>query len=246
MVPLELLPGHAAWGGRLEALLAFPGPLWIWGGPGSGVSTFLVWAGRSRGAAVLDDAEARDDETISAFLRTEPHGTVGGHRDPESFQPAASCLAFRLPSLEEDPRCLPALAAAMAAEEGLQEPPPSALWALPCPGNLRGLRARLLRWKLLGQLPEPPDSSLQLPAEAEDLATHLHALERTLLFRALRRSYGNRVEAAARLGVSRRQLYLLIDRHGDPVRGEAPRAEAPKRLVRQKNRQNSSRGGSGR
>jgi hypothetical protein len=48
------------------------------------------------------------------------------------------------------------------------------------------------------------------------------------------------VEAARRLGVSRRQLYLLVARHGDPVRGEAPTNEGPKRLGKARKRQNSS------
>jgi hypothetical protein len=40
------------------------------------------------------------------------------------------------------------------------------------------------------------------------------------------------MEAAHRLGVSRRQLYLLIARHGDPVRGEPPSSVGPKRLCK--------------
>jgi DNA-binding NtrC family response regulator len=76
---------------------------------------------------------------------------------------------------------------------------------------------------------------VDLPLETEDLAANLHVLERVLLHRALRRSYGNRVEAAGRLGVSRRQLYLLIARHGDPVRGELPSHPGPKRLNKRPN-----------
>jgi DNA-binding NtrC family response regulator len=103
------------------------------------------------------------------------------------------------------------------------------------------LRNRLLRWKLMGQLPMaapvgPPRF------EAEDLASNLHELERFLLHQALRRSYGNRVEAAQRLGVSRRQLYLLIRRHGDPVRGEAASGDLPQRVKKRLPAQNSSPG----
>jgi DNA-binding NtrC family response regulator len=148
---------------------------------------------------------------------------------------AAGCLLFRLQPLEEAPDCVAGCLAAMAAEEGIQEALPPALAALPCPGNLLGLRNRLVRWRLLGQLPDPPERSAgapTLPLATEDLAANLHVLERVLLHRALRRSYGNRVEAAKRLGVSRRQLYLLIGRHGDPVRGEPPSNAGPKRLNR--------------
>lgn len=243
MLPVERLPGFTAWGGRLEVLRSHPGPLWVWGEPGSGVTTFLHWIGAQRDCPVLDEAERQEPMRLAAFFADHPRAVAGGHRGPEEVAPApiaARCLAFRLPSLEEDPRCLPDLVAALAVLEGLPGPLPSALWQLPCPGNLVGLRNRIQRWKLLGQLPLLPGPAAQLPLEAEDLATNLHALERTLLFRALRHSYGNRVEAAQRLGVSRRQLYLLIARHGDPVRGEQPSAAAPKRLFRQQKRQNSS------
>lgn len=243
MLPVEGLPGFAIWGGRLEVLRSHPGPLWVWGEPGAGVTRFLHWIGAERDSPVLDDAETLDSQRLAAFFADHPRAAAGGHRDPEGALPAAlaaGCLVFRLPSLEEDPRCLPDLAAALGRLEGLPGPLPSALWQLPCPGNLVGLRNRIQRWKLLGQLPLPQGPAGQLPLEAEDLATNLHALERTLLFRALRHSYGNRVEAARRLGVSRRQLYLLIARHGDPVRGEQPSAPAPKRLFRQQKRQNSS------
>lgn len=225
-----------------EALQHHPGPLWIWGDPGSGVSRALEALRALRGGEALDDAEGRSPEAVAAFLQAHPAGILGGHQDPEDprWEPVAGrCLAFRLPSLEEDPRSIPGHLARLAAEEGLEGPVPEALGALPCPGNLRGLRNRVLRWKLLGQLPFRPEEALET-LQAEDLATHLHALERTLLHRALRRSYGNRVEASRRLGVSRRQLYLLIARHGDPVRGELPREEGPKRLSRQRLRKNNS------
>ena len=240
MLPVERLPGFHAWGGRLETLRSHPGPLWVWGEPGSGVSSFLQWIGALRGGPVLDDAELQEPPRLAAFFKGHPRPTAGSHVDPEAVAAAGRCLGFRLPSLEEDPDGLPELAAALATAEGLGGPLPSALWRLPCPGNLLGLRNRIQRWKLLGQLPLLPGPAGPLPLEAEDLATNLHALERILLFRALRQSYGNRLEAAQRLGVSRRQLYLLIARHGDPVRGEPPSAAAPKRLSRQQKRQNSS------
>jgi hypothetical protein len=234
---MELLPGHAQWGASLEAVLERPEPLWVYGETGAGVSSVASWLAGRRGAALLDDAEDLDPGALEAWIIGHPGGVVGSHASPGELgqdRAASRCLTLRLPSLQEDPHCLPRCAAAMAAEEGLEAVPP-ALAALPCPGNLRGLRNRLLRWKLLGQLPEDlagNPGGTGLPLAAEDLASNLHALERVLLHRALRRSYGNRVEAAKRLGVSRRQVYLLIARHGDPVRGEPPSAPGPKRLNR--------------
>jgi len=236
MIPLECLPGYRHWGARLGILRAHPGPVWIHGEPGSGVSTFAAALAQERGGEVLDDAEDREPAGVSAWLEAHPDGVIASRSGPEGSRharTAAACLAFRLPTFEDDPDAAPTCLRALAAAVGAPDPP-LALAALPCPGNLRGLQNRLLRWTLLGQLPEAAPGAGSLPLEAEDLATNLHELERVLLHRALRRSYGNRVEAAVRLGVSRRQLYLLVARHGDPVRGEVPVDEGPKRLRKRK------------
>lgn len=244
MIPLERMPGYARWGGALSTLVALDAPLWIHGEAGSGVSSLVTWLAHQRQADLLDDAELLDPGLCAAWIRAHPRGVLGSHRapeDPSVALNASCCIALKLASLEEAPEALEACLALLAEEEGVFPPWPPALSLLPCQGNLRGLRNRLIRWKLLGQLPDevPPGP---LPLESEDMASNLHLLERLLLHRALRRSYGNRLEAARRLGVSRRQLYLLIARHGDPVRGEVPTSQGPKRLGKQRTRQNSSRG----
>lgn len=228
MTRLDHLPGFAAWGPCLEALVARTEPLWIFGPPGCGASTLAAELARRRGAAFLDDAETRGD--LAGWLKANPGGVCAAHEPPGAR--AAGCLALALPSLDEDPGCLSKALEVLAEAEGVAPPLPAALAQRPCPGGLRALRNRLLRWKLLGQLPEPLEMDDSLPLESDHLAANLHVLERLLLHRALRRAYGNRVEAARRLGVSRRQLYLLIARHGDPVRGEAPTDEGPQRLRR--------------
>lgn len=238
LIPIEQLPGFARWGASLDALVASEVPVLVMGEPGCGVSSMGAWLAQARGVAFLDDPEPA---VLANWLKVNPRGIVGSHglamAEPEVL---GRFLVLSLPSLAEEPESVAGCLSTMAASEGMEGSLPPALGGLPCPGNLLGLRNRLLRWKLLGQLPEPAAPSALVPLEAEDLATNLHALERVLLFRALRRSYGNRVEAAKRLGVSRRQLYLLVERHGDPVRGEPPIAEGPKRLKKQQNRQNSS------
>ena len=236
MIPLSLLPGFGRWGAHLEALLARPEGLWIHGPGGAGVSTTAAELARRRGGPWI---EAGTPEEGAAWAAAHPGGVVAG---PGPMPAGLPCLELRLPALEEDPACLPDLLAALADEEGVAAPWPPSLGTLPCPGNLRELRNRLVRWKLLGQLPGPPEPAGPPRFEAEDLATNLHELERFLLHRALRRAYGNRVEAALRLGVSRRQLYLLVRRHGDPVRGEPASGELPRRLQKRKSAQNSSRG----
>ena len=225
MLPTALLPGFARWGAHLDELLARPEGLWIHGPAGSGVSFLAAELAARREMPWI---EVEDASAGAAWLTGHPRGVVAAHEPPP---PALPCLGLRLPALDEDPASIPVLVAALAEEEGIEGPLPPALGRLPCPGNLRELRNRLLRWRLLGQLPEP-EAGGPPRFEAEDLATNLHELERFLLHRALRRAYGNRSEAALRLGVSRPQLYLLIRRHGDPVRGEASTGEEPARLRR--------------
>jgi len=234
MTGVEGLPGYERWGASLEALIRHEGPLWLFGEAGCGLSTLGTWLANARRSAFQDDADRLDPAALLTWIDHNPEGILAAHRAPEdpTVAPAAGrCLPFRLPSLEEEPASVDRCFWALAQAEGLTGPLPPALAALPCPGNLRGLRNRLVRWKLLGQLPEDAPPALPLQ-DSEDMAANLHVLERLLLHRALRRSYGNRVEAARRLGVSRRQLYFLIARHGDPVRGEAPTQEGPKRLRR--------------
>jgi len=233
VIPLALLPGYAQWGAHLDELLARSEAIWIHGPAGAGASVLAAELAQRRAAPWF---EAPDAAAAAEWLAVHPRGIVTARATAPGHVP---CLSLRLPSLDEFPETIPALLAILAAEEGLEGPVPAVLGALPCFGNLRELRNRLLRWKLLGQLPSSAPAGPPR-FEAEDMATNLHALERYLLHQALRRAYGNRVEAAQRLGVSRRQLYLLIRRHGDPVRGEAATGELPRRILKRHTAQNSS------
>ncbi len=243
MIPLEHMPGFARWGDGLDALVARPEPIWVFGALGSGVSTLARILADRRQVAIFDDAEREEVTKLQHWMAQNPRGVFASHISPEA-EPISDlgsrCLALRLASLDEDSTVIGDCLTQLAVEEGITaslHPVMGALGALPCPGNLRGLRNRLVRWKLFGQVPEPLEDTSGFGMEkvdAEDIATHLHQLERLLLHRALRRSYGNRVEAARRLGVSRRQLYLLIGRHGDPLRGEIPTDPGPKRFLKRK------------
>ena len=233
MIPLALLPGFAQWGAHLDDLLARSEALWLHGPPGCGASTLAALFATRRGQEWMDALDAGAAET---WLENHPGGLVAARMAPSG---ATACLVLRLPGLDEQPECIPGILLQLAQEEGVEGPLPPALGALPCPGNLRELRNRLLRWKLLGQLPASEPAGPPR-FEAEDLASNLHELERFLLHQALRRAYGNRVEAAQRLGVSRRQIYLLIRRHGDPVRGEPSAGDLPRRILKRLLAQNSS------
>lgn len=224
------MPGARQWAAGLPKLAAFSGPLWVYGPFGSGVSTLAKWLAEQRGSEAIEHDPAVD---LSKWLNDNPLGVVASEQAVEASEIGRrhSFLELRLWALDEDPSAMQKCLEHLAAEEGVPPPYPPALTLLPCDGNLKELRNRLVRWHLLGQLPElySADDGHKL-LESEDVASNLHILERALLHRALRRSYGNRVEAAKRLGVSRRQLYLLIARHGDPVRGELPGSINLKRL----------------
>ena len=143
MIPLALLPGSAQWGAHLDELLARPEALWLYGAPGCGRTSLAAELAALRGADWLDAAGATE---ALDWLGGHPRGIVAA---PEAAPPTAPCLALRLPSVEEHPEAIPALLAHLAQEEGVTLPLPSALAALPCPGNLRELRNLMERVSIL-------------------------------------------------------------------------------------------------
>ncbi|MDP2876082.1 MAG: hypothetical protein Q8O00_07845, partial [Holophaga sp.] len=151
MIHLESLPGFASWGRSLDELIAREEPLWFFGEAGCGTSGVGQEVARRRGVAFLDDAD-RSGELLE-WLRLHPRGVLAAHAEPpEGAQ--GRCLEIRISTLDEYPVAMAECLAQLAAEEGLSGPLPPSLGLLPCPGNLRGLRNRVVRWKLLGQLPE--------------------------------------------------------------------------------------------
>jgi hypothetical protein len=236
MIPFNIMPGAKQWADGLPKLVAHQGPLWVHGPFGSGVSTLAHWLADQRGSQELDSYGPEFD--LAAWLANNPRGVVASERQisgtaNDKLNGIHDFLELRLWAIDEDPSAAQLCLEHLAAEEGIQPPLPPALAILPCSGNLRELRNRVIRWSVIGQLPEPrPKDATKELFETEDIASNLHILERVLLFRALRRSYGKRSEAANRLGISRRQLYLLIERHGDPIRGQLPTSPGLKRLAK--------------
>jgi hypothetical protein len=233
MIPFELMPGAKHWMPSLPKLAVHGGPIWVHGPFGSGASTLANWLAAQRGAAAIESFALKD---LDAWLKDNPLGSIASDRvpSPKSICDGFNFAVLSLWPLDDDPNSIQRCLQHLALDEGLKPPFPPELAALPCNGDLQELRNRIRRWCLLGELPELNEPKL---LEPEDIATNLHILERTLLHRALRRSYGNKAEAAMRLGVCRRQLYLLIGRHGNPICGQPPRSAAPKRL--EKMRHNS-------
>jgi len=233
MIPIESMPGAKHWMPDFAKLMEHGGPIWVHGPFGSGVSTLANWLAERRGVAAIESSASID---LKAWLKDNPLGSVASSHAPEQMglMDHFNFAVLALWPLDDDPEAIQGCLQQIASEEGAEPPFPPELAALPCNGNLRELRNRIQRWRLLGELPDQREPKL---LEPEDIATNLHILERTLLYRALRRSYGNRAEAAGRLGICRKQLYMLIGRHGDPVRGQPPSHCVPKRL--EKMRHNS-------
>jgi DNA-binding NtrC family response regulator len=94
------------------------------------------------------------------------------------------------------------------------------LLAYSWPGNVRELANVLERAQILAEeqqigLEDLPESiaSLEAPAEQGD-PRHLREVERQHVRAVLQQEKGNKVHAAKVLGISRRSLYRLIEKHG--------------------------------
>jgi DNA-binding NtrC family response regulator len=89
------------------------------------------------------------------------------------------------------------------------------------PGNVRELanvleRAQILAEDNLITLDDLPDSIVSASPAAEPAGSnplHLHEAERRHVLDVLQQVHGNKVHAARTLGISRRALYRLIDKH---------------------------------
>ncbi len=89
------------------------------------------------------------------------------------------------------------------------------------PGNIRELanvleRAEILAENNLITLDDLPEAMQVIPSNAEAgnaNPLNLHALELRTVQTALQQAQGNKVHAAAALGISRRALYRLIEKY---------------------------------
>ena len=138
-------------------------------------------------------------------------------------------IELRVPSLRERREDIPLMVAAFVREfAGRFEKPivgvtPSverALLEAAWPGNVRQLRNVIERACLLAEgewitdAEVPPPQSLVTPMVAQADVLPLRDIERSAVVAALDACLGNKTHAAARLGVSRRALYRLIEEFG--------------------------------
>lgn len=139
-------------------------------------------------------------------------------------------VGIEMPSLKERREDIPELVAHLLSSRRPGRAPcrvePDAMQALrdhSWPGNVRELANVLERAQILAEgdvitlddLPESlrrPAQAGAMGAEADSLALDL--IERHAVQAALGRAKGNKAQAAKLLGVSRRALYRLIERHG--------------------------------
>jgi DNA-binding NtrC family response regulator len=149
-------------------------------------------------------------------------------------------VTIALPALKERRDDIPELVEHFLATRRLGVHPfqvsPEALEALrqyDWPGNVRELANVLERAQILAEnetitLDDLPDN-VAAPAVAElppGEPLHLRNVERAHVAQVLRDLKGNKVHAARALGISRRAVYRLLERHGLKEAGDAPAGAA--------------------
>jgi DNA-binding NtrC family response regulator len=173
------------------------------------------------GQEALAQARAFPFDVVLADLRVKS----GKFREDLFYRLGVVTIA--LPRLSERREDIPLLALhflgkyASEAGQGLSHIAPEAM-ALLCqynwPGNVRELEHVIERAVALTADPillvEDLPAKLQGPAPTSDVFPSLDEMEKRHLQLALKKTAGNRRQAAMLLGVSRRTLYRMAKRHG--------------------------------
>ncbi|TXT40249.1 MAG: two-component system NtrC family response regulator PilR [Comamonadaceae bacterium] len=160
-----------------------------------------------------------DARIISATHKDLAQEVQNGHFRQDLFY-RLNVIDMAIPPLRERPQDLPdlchALLARIAEESGtnvpvIQTSDLEKLATLRLPGNVRELENLLQRASLPVQ-PAPSSPTMEQEIIPCDLQQYLDDLERHILRRALQATGFNRTAAAARLGLSLRQIRYRIDR----------------------------------
>jgi DNA-binding NtrC family response regulator len=204
----------------------------------------LPSSGQLRLAQLLTATEtnrpgADDVHVIAATAHDLPAAIAGGRFRPDLFY-RLGVFALHLPPLRARLVDVPDLATAFLRDiaarlhlpvHGLTAAAVSALQAQPWPGNLRELHNVLERAAVLtdgdvvgeravraalvnGAASDAPAATANLPAPTIEASPRLDDAQRVHVRAVLRDARGNETAAAARLGISRRALYRLLDRLG--------------------------------
>jgi len=183
------------------------------------------------------------DARVIAATNRDLAAAVAAGRFREDLYYRLKVVTIAVPPLRERPDDVPLLVEGLvrrAAREcgkevgGVSEQALALLCAYRWPGNVRELAHVLERGVALAQ--HDVIMAEELPAELRDPAPRstegippdrptLNELKRRYIRRVIEESGGNVTQAASVLGVDRRSLYRMLQRHGIPWRGRA--ADAP-------------------
>ena len=183
------------------------------------------------------------DARVIAATNRDLAAAVAAGRFREDLYYRLKVVTIAVPPLRERPDDVPLLVEGLvrrAAREcgkevgGVSEQALALLCAYRWPGNVRELAHVLERGVALAQ--HDVIMAEELPAELRDPAPRstegippdrptLNELKRRYIRRVIEESGGNVTQAASVLGVDRRSLYRMLQRHGIPWRGRV--ADAP-------------------
>jgi len=180
--------------------------------------------------------ENRVNVRLIAATNRDLAGEVRAGRFREDLYYRINVMALRLPPLRERVGDIAILVKHFLTSEWQIEPEAlAALERYPWPGNIRQLINVIDRGKIMAD--DHTIRRSELPSEivnysgsapvAEPVADRevpkpddLRTVERAHVIEVLRREHGNKARAARALGVTRRSLYRLLERHG--IRGDDP------------------------
>jgi DNA-binding NtrC family response regulator len=191
---------------------------------------------------VGDTRERRADVRVVAATNKPLEEEIKAGRFRDDLFHRLNVIAVTLPPLRDRREDIPLLVDHLLRTRRLGAAPfavdPAAtdvLTRYDWPGNVRELANVLERAQILAEgstitlddLPENLSATAGPPGAVPESPDALEAVERQHVAEILRRSGGNKVQAAKALGVSRRTLYRLIDKHGLGDDRERPGRAAP-------------------
>lgn len=180
--------------------------------------------------------ETRVNVRLIAATNRDLAAEVRAGRFREDLYYRINVMALRLPPLRERTGDIPILIHHFLTQEWRITPEAlAALERYPWPGNIRQLINVIDRGKIMAddhtirisELPAEIATYAPAACEATPVAVpgheaprpdDLRAVERAHVLEVLRREHGNKARAARALGVTRRSLYRLLERHG--IRGD--------------------------
>jgi DNA-binding NtrC family response regulator len=182
---------------------------------------------------VGDTAVRHVDVRVVAATHRDLEAAVQAHEFREDLYWRLNVLSLEVPALRERPFDIPLLVEHFLARTGKCEPgapciSPAALAALveySWPGNVRQLRSVIERAVAFSDGPEIELEDLpemirnagqkaEITRSAADRELTLGELEREYILEVLRRTGGNKLRAAERLGISRVTLYRRLEEYG--------------------------------